>query len=185
LVRSPIALVAFDLDGTLLRGDTVCQAIARQMGHLDRMNEFEQRSHTDEIAAARSELAGYYASSSRDQLLSYLECCQLAPGTESAFALLKQHGIQTAIVSIRRGVLQAKSCSSTSAWQVWTAALLMLRTPAARWTNHHVVRRVVADDRKVLAHDVQRRFIAGLAVRPYRPANCGLRFSMNARRPSM
>ncbi len=95
-----VALVAFDLDGTLLRGDTVCQAIARRMGHLERMNEFERRQHPDEIAAARAELAGYYATTSRDRLLSYLEGCQLAPGAEQAFALLRLHGIQTAIVSI-------------------------------------------------------------------------------------
>lgn len=99
-MRPQIALVAFDLDGTLLRGDTVCQAIARQMGHLERMNELEQRTHPDEIAVARAELAAYYALSSRDQLLASLEGCQLAPGAEQAFVLLQQHGIQTAIVSI-------------------------------------------------------------------------------------
>ena len=39
--ESRIRLVAFDLDGTLTRGDTVCEAIARGMGHVDRMRELE------------------------------------------------------------------------------------------------------------------------------------------------
>ena len=35
--RGPIRLAAFDLDGTLLRGETVCEAIARPLGRLERM----------------------------------------------------------------------------------------------------------------------------------------------------
>ncbi len=38
---SGIRLVAFDLDGTLLRGDTVCEVLARRLGRLDRMRELE------------------------------------------------------------------------------------------------------------------------------------------------
>lgn len=39
--RDGFRLVAFDLDGTLLRGDTVCEALARRMGHFERMRELE------------------------------------------------------------------------------------------------------------------------------------------------
>ncbi len=36
---APIKLVAFDLDGTLLRGSTVCQVLAGALGRAERMNE--------------------------------------------------------------------------------------------------------------------------------------------------
>ncbi|MDP9353175.1 MAG: HAD-IB family phosphatase [Chloroflexota bacterium] len=100
MIRTPVSLVAFDLDGTLIRGDTVCQAIARAMGHLERMNELELLTRLDDIAAARTELGGYYASATKEQLLSYLERCKLAPGAEEGFALLRYHKVRTAIVSI-------------------------------------------------------------------------------------
>ncbi len=95
--------MAFDLDGTLLRGDTVCQVIARRMGHLERMDELERLTNLAQIAAAREELAGYYAEASREELLSHLEGCTLAPGTEEAFALLQSRWVRTAIVSITWG----------------------------------------------------------------------------------
>lgn len=100
---SSVRLVAFDLDGTLLRGDTVCQAIARRMGHLERMDELERLTDFAGIAAAREELAGYYAEASREELLSHLEGCTLARGTEEAFTLLRSHGVRTAVVSITWG----------------------------------------------------------------------------------
>ncbi len=100
MIRAPVSLVAFDLDGTLIRGDTVCQVIARRMGHLERMDELELLRELGDIAAARAELAGYYTAASRDELLSYLEGCVLAPGAEEGFALLQRHGMRTAIVSI-------------------------------------------------------------------------------------
>ncbi len=59
MIRAPVSLVAFDLDGTLIRGDTVCQVIARRMGHLECMDELELLTGLGGIAAARAELAGY------------------------------------------------------------------------------------------------------------------------------
>lgn len=97
---STVRLVAFDLDGTLLRGDTVCQAIARRMGHLARMNEIEQLQERAAIAAARVELAGYYQSISHDELVAHVAGCQLAPGVQEGLALLRVHGLVTAVVSI-------------------------------------------------------------------------------------
>ncbi len=103
MIQAPVGLAAFDLDGTLIRDGTVCQAIARGMGHLERMNELELLTELGDIAAARAELAGYYAAASRDELLSYLEGCVLAPGAEEGFALLRRCGVRTAIVSITWG----------------------------------------------------------------------------------
>lgn len=103
MMRASASLVAFNLDGTLIRGDTVCQVIARPMGHLKRMNELELLTEIGDIAAARAEVAGYYATATRNEPLSYLEGCVLAPGAEEGFAQLGQCGVRTAIVSITWG----------------------------------------------------------------------------------
>ena len=42
-------IVVFDLDGTLLRGETVCEMLARPLGRIDQMQEFEQLKCEAEI----------------------------------------------------------------------------------------------------------------------------------------
>jgi HAD superfamily phosphoserine phosphatase-like hydrolase len=96
----PVRLVAFDLDGTLLRGDTVCVALARRLGRLAEMEAFERLTDQDAIAAARTEMARWYGACAGDALRAYLDDLRLAPGAEEAFRMLRQHGIATAIVSI-------------------------------------------------------------------------------------
>lgn len=49
-----IRLVACDLDGTLLRPETCCEALARPLGRLERMREFERLHTVAEITAART-----------------------------------------------------------------------------------------------------------------------------------
>lgn len=98
--HGPIRLVAFDLDGTLLRGETVCEVLARPLGRLDRMREFESLREAVEIEAARGEMACWYAAVPPDQLLAPLESLRLAPGVREGFRLLKRHGVGIAIVSI-------------------------------------------------------------------------------------
>lgn len=97
---SRIRFVAFDLDGTLLQGGTVCEAIARQLGHLDRMRELERLTKNEEIEAARAELAGYYESVSQVELLECLKSLTIAPGAGEAIRFLRQKQIKTAIISI-------------------------------------------------------------------------------------
>jgi phosphoserine phosphatase len=96
-----IRLVAFDLDGTLVRGDTVCEVVARRLGHLDRMRELE-REATDVpgLVRLREELAGYYRGRSGAELDACLDDLVLAPGIGDAFDLFATHGIRTAIVTI-------------------------------------------------------------------------------------
>ena len=55
-----VRIAAFDLDGTLTRGQTACEAIAEGIGHIGRMRELEQleSSQIEEIMAAREEMAG-------------------------------------------------------------------------------------------------------------------------------
>ena len=95
-----IRVAAFDLDGTLLRGDTVCQVIARRLGHLASTNEIERLRDRAAIASARHELAGYYRPVSPDRLRAFLDDCTLAPGARQGLTLLKSRGSALVIVSI-------------------------------------------------------------------------------------
>jgi HAD superfamily phosphoserine phosphatase-like hydrolase len=98
---SRIRLVIFDLDGTLLRGDTVCEVIARSLGFLERMRELEAtvKSH-EEIRRARDEMAGWYTDHSVADLLQMASKARLAPGTEEACAVLRQAGVEIGLASL-------------------------------------------------------------------------------------
>jgi HAD superfamily phosphoserine phosphatase-like hydrolase len=98
--NSLIRLVAFDLDGTLTRGWTVCEIIARQIGRLPRMKELECSETIEEIQAARAEMAEWYKTYSIPELCTYLKQVTVAPGSNEAFKQLRKKGIKTAIVSI-------------------------------------------------------------------------------------
>ena len=97
-----MALVAFDLDGTLLRGETVCEAIARGIGRLPRMWELErlQSDDVEGMTAARQEMAEWYAPFTLDDLCGHLASIRVAPGVNEGFALLREHGFQIAVVSL-------------------------------------------------------------------------------------
>jgi HAD superfamily phosphoserine phosphatase-like hydrolase len=95
-----IKLIAFDLDGTLLRGESCCEVLARHLGHLARMKEFETLRDQEDIANARKELIGYYNIKSKEELKSVIDHVAYAPGVFEAFALIKEKNIKTAIVSI-------------------------------------------------------------------------------------
>jgi len=97
---SSIRLVAFDLDGTLIRADTCCEALARPLGRLARMREFERFTGYEEIAAARAEMATWYGDTPRADLCAPLAAVPLAPGVREGFRLLREWGVATAIVSI-------------------------------------------------------------------------------------
>lgn len=99
-----IRLVAFDLDGTVVRGATVCEVIGRALGHLDRMRELEAihetRRDRESLRALREELAAYYRHATPAVLRASLSGLCLAPGAHEAFQLLRGHAIETAIVTI-------------------------------------------------------------------------------------
>jgi HAD superfamily phosphoserine phosphatase-like hydrolase len=99
-----IRLVAFDLDGTLTRGDTVCEVIGRHMGHFRRVRALEaicsRQRDRDSIRLLRTELVSYYGAATRARLRSFLSSLTLAPGARKGFDLLRRSGVTTAIVSI-------------------------------------------------------------------------------------
>ena len=95
-------LAAFDLDGTLLREQTCCEAIATGIGRIDRMREFEQLQSTQiaEVTAAREQMAEWYSSYTFSSLCEHLTTIDVAPGVDEGFALLRRHGFKIAIVSV-------------------------------------------------------------------------------------
>ncbi len=93
-----VRLVAFDLDGTLIRGPTICESLAEPLGKLSRMREIEQLRDLAQIRAARQEMLGWYGAPP-EALFDKLSL-KIAPGAAEAFELLAQCGVPTAIVSI-------------------------------------------------------------------------------------
>jgi len=96
----PIRLVAFDLDGTLTRGTTICESIAGLFGRFHRMCEIERMTVRAELHAARYEMLAWYGPLPLDAPWDALPGVALAPGAEEAFAALAARKVRTAIVSI-------------------------------------------------------------------------------------
>jgi phosphoserine phosphatase len=100
LPSRPRGVVAFDLDGTLLRGPTVCELLAEPLGRLPEMRRFEALAAEADIAAARREMARWYQGHTPEQLCAALEAARWAPGAREGVALLQQHGVEVVIASI-------------------------------------------------------------------------------------
>ena len=95
-----VKLVAFDLDGTLIRGDTACLAIARQIGKYDRMLEFEDCDTRDCVVAARQEMARWYMESGKRTVTEACGRVAFAPGAMEAVAALHASGVETVVLSM-------------------------------------------------------------------------------------
>ncbi|MFK0209177.1 haloacid dehalogenase-like hydrolase [Agrobacterium sp. NPDC090283] len=92
--------MAFDVDGTLLRGENICGCIARNIGRTAEMDAFELFRSREEITAGRQKMLEWYAPYNRATLIEYLQEVRLASGVRSGFARLKDEGIKVALVSI-------------------------------------------------------------------------------------
>jgi phosphoserine phosphatase len=99
-MNPPRALVVFDLDGTLVRGLTVCEVLAQSLGRLPRMQEFERMKDRESISAAREEMALWYREVSRSTLLQSLSHLQQAPGLAEGISLLQEYGFVIGVASI-------------------------------------------------------------------------------------
>lgn len=94
------ALAVFDLDGTLLRGLTVCEVLAESLGRLERMRQLERCATDQELRTAREEMARWYLPVGLARLRDSLEGARFAPGTENGLGLLRAHGVAVGIASI-------------------------------------------------------------------------------------
>ncbi len=96
----PRGVAAFDLDGTLLRGPTVCELLARPLGRTSEMRRFEASSSEADVSAARVEMARWYRGLSPSQLCAPLEAATWAPGAREGVRLLRESGVEVVIASI-------------------------------------------------------------------------------------
>jgi len=100
-MAAPVRLVAFDVDGTLLRGATVCELLAEPLGFAERMRELERNlSREEDVRAASEEMAGWYAGRRYEELCQPLRDVELAPGAVNGVRLLRERGISVALVSV-------------------------------------------------------------------------------------
>lgn len=65
-------VVVFDLDGTLLRGDTICEVLAKPLGRIDEMKRFEALTSEKDIEIGRIEMAECYKGHPIETLQSHL-----------------------------------------------------------------------------------------------------------------
>jgi len=95
-----VRLVAFDLDGTLLRGPTICEVLAEKFGMQDRMRAIEQMRTIADIRAARQEMLSWYGDGPLEDLCTELTRVAIAPGAAQAFGWLATRGVHAVIVSV-------------------------------------------------------------------------------------
>lgn len=95
-----IRLVAFDLDGTLLRGDTVCVGIARGIGTLERMQEMERGYELADKLSDVAEIASSYLPLGEKRIESELSRLTPAPGADEGCRLLRDAGVDFVIISV-------------------------------------------------------------------------------------
>ncbi len=94
------SLVVFDFDGTLSRGETICDVLAKTLSRLPRMKEIERLESKEDIAVAREEMVTWYDDMSDSDIEKSLQGVNLAPGLESGFSKLRDYGVTIAIASI-------------------------------------------------------------------------------------
>ena len=99
-LKSIRGLAVFDLDGTLLRGDTVCEVLAKPLDRLVEMKEFEGLTEEHDIAAAREQMIGWYKTRTTSELLAELPSASWAPGAHEAVRRLQSVGVAVAIASL-------------------------------------------------------------------------------------
>src|ERR1700676_2522114 len=99
-MTAPSGLAIFDLNGTLLRGRTVCEVLAERIGQTARMREIEALKSQAQIRQAREEMAGWYRSFQPSVLTDCLSNATLAPGAVEGARLLRKAGVAIAIASI-------------------------------------------------------------------------------------
>lgn len=97
-----IRLVAFDLDGTLVRGPGLnCGAlIGDTLGHPEWTERMEPLHIRGETPERMSERVAPWLDYSKNELCRPLERAHLAPGAARSFRLLREREVATAIVSL-------------------------------------------------------------------------------------
>ena len=95
-------LIVFDVDGTLIRGKTVCELIADQIGKSERMSWLERHggASRESLISAHEEMADWYIEAGRDAVNRFFPTVSWAPKVRSGVRLLTERGWHVAIASI-------------------------------------------------------------------------------------
>jgi phosphoserine phosphatase len=99
-VPTGIRLVAFDLDGTLTRGQTCMEAIADAFGFAAQMSVWEQARTEQELITARLGMWEHLQHLSTQDTDAVLADIPLAPGAIEGITTLRAAGIATIIASL-------------------------------------------------------------------------------------
>ncbi|WP_428429558.1 HAD family hydrolase [Pararhizobium sp.] len=97
---SRIRLAAFDVDGTLFRGENICGCIGRNIGRSTEMEAFERLRSREDMTKGREAMLEWYLPFGKAGLIKYLADLHLAPGVTQGFTRLKAAGVKIALVSI-------------------------------------------------------------------------------------
>ncbi|NOZ46457.1 MAG: hypothetical protein GXO79_06705 [Chlorobi bacterium] len=89
-----------DLDGTIIRKQTVCQIIAQDIGKSARMNELELNHSNSTIVENRSEILSWYKGFSNNQLIESLNKAKFGSGVFQLCNYCNMNKIPFAIVSL-------------------------------------------------------------------------------------
>lgn len=95
-----IRLVAFDLDGTLIRGRNSLAVIGARLGHPEWEKQMEILYMRDETPEEMRRRVAAWSDFSTAELCSQLVHSHFAPDVDEAFRLLHERNVTTAIVSI-------------------------------------------------------------------------------------
>jgi phosphoserine phosphatase len=96
----PIRLVAFDLDGTLIRGQNALAVIGAAVGHPEWEQQMEILYMRGETPEEMRKRVAPWREVPPGELCRSLVRSRFAPGVDEAFQLLHERHVRTAIVSI-------------------------------------------------------------------------------------
>jgi HAD superfamily phosphoserine phosphatase-like hydrolase len=99
-VPAGIRLVAFDLDGTLTRGQTCLEAIADAFGFAAQTSVWQRARTEQELITARLGMWEYLQHLSTEAMDAALANIPLAPGASEGITALRTAGISSIVVSL-------------------------------------------------------------------------------------
>lgn len=131
--QSPIKLIVLDVDGTLIREQTLCQIIAKNIGKVDRMNWFEENAgkSRETLISAREEMASWYLELGKTATLQAIDGITWAPNARESLKSIRDSGIILAIASVTWDFAVGKVASELGINQI--------RATELNWTSGDIV----------------------------------------------
>jgi phosphoserine phosphatase len=131
--QPPIKLIVLDVDGTLIRKQTICQIIAKNIDKLDRMNWLEENAAEtrDTLIAAHCEMAGWYLELGKTATLQAVDGITWAPNVHKSLKSIRESGIVLALASITWDFAVHKVASELGITQI--------RATELNWTSGDIV----------------------------------------------